>query len=153
MWLNRIRLNKKSLSPVEFLVLSLIPDHEIDAKTLMTRLNNSFNYWKAERGTIYPILHRMNSIGLIDVSDSGKMMFKRSNLGTHLILTQISSIKEQIETNFEFVHILLDSMLEIDPFVFKELKSFYKGQLNRFLQQLEKLDEKETGDWQEVKVD
>lgn len=151
MWLNRIRLNKKSLSPVEFLALSVIPEHEIDAKSIISKLNNSFNYWTAERGTIYPILHRMHALGLLEVTRPGKMKFKRSNLGTNLILNQVNSIKAQIETNFEFVNILLGNIKEIDPFLFTELKTFYKDQLRKFLDEADDLDKADG--WQEVKVD
>ena len=154
MWLRRIRFSKKSLSSVEFLVLILVPEREIDAKELISNLNKQFHHWKAERGTIYPILHRLDRYGLLEISEeNGKMQFRRTNSGTNLILDQIDSFKNQIETNFEFVCAILKSIQDDNPYTFSELKDFYKKQLTKSLEQLEELEESESDQWKEVKLD
>ncbi len=106
MWLNNIKLNdKKVLSPVEFLVLAnSISDEYQGANTILQNINNQIEHWAGTPGTIYPVLHRLRKLQLLDLDPDKKLSFRTSEKGLHFFISTIHSFEEHFDSNRSFLY-------------------------------------------------
>ncbi|MHA2504566.1 MAG: helix-turn-helix transcriptional regulator [Candidatus Kariarchaeaceae archaeon] len=110
---------------MELLVLSSIPERDfVEAPTLIHDLDEYLPHWNPERGTIYPLLHRLTAQKLLEKSTSGKTLkFKRTESATSFLSSLISSngLISQFETSVEYLNLLVQAMIGIDPFAAEKL--------------------------------
>lgn len=161
MWLGIIKHNGKVLSPVELITLMEVPNSEvISAKQLMEKIEMETSYWKPERGTIYPIMHRLTGMGLLKKTktEGNTLGFRRTQEGTAFLRSSFDEIAIQLEVFVKYFSSVADSAVKIDP-----IKSL------RFIEKMETLADElkvklakiktraheivEEDDWHEISIE
>ena len=115
MWVNIIRDQEKPLSPVELITVTAIPDHYVEASDVLDALRQTSTHWQPERGSIYPVLHRMVQRGLLRQAADGRMAFRRTQAGSQFLSSQFPSLTIQIEAMTQYLGNIASGLIEIDP--------------------------------------
>jgi DNA-binding PadR family transcriptional regulator len=157
MWLQNFRFADKALSPVELLVLSNINEDTISAPGLIDRLREKMHEsWEPERGTIYPVLHRLASMNLLERTDPKKLSFRRSNHGTSFLTSlQPETFKTQIEATTTYFQSIAEQLIEVNPPLALVILGEFQDTLLMVAQKLKKLEEKaneEETEWHNIPV-
>lgn len=159
MWLNNIRISeKKALSPVEFLVLAnCISEDYQSAPNILHKINNQIDHWQGTPGTIYPILHRLKDLELMDQDKESKLSFKTSKNGTHFFVSTIRAFEDHYDSNRSFFVSIIRSFMRVDPILSKKILDKFKEKSLRFLEIINELDDeadriKKEENWSEVDV-
>lgn len=160
MWLYNIKdIESKALSPVELLVLSHVSDKEpIPPKEIINDLNSLFTHWRADKGTIYPLLHRLESRNLLAKSRDRKLAFQRTTKGSSFLLSSNENIVAQIEAMFRYFYNISQNFTQSDPIAAQNYLLEVKQLIQQFAedtdalivtaQQLEKKD-----NWKRVEIE
>jgi len=163
MWLKAFKVNEKSLSDLELVVLSTLPSEEFLAATdLMDHLDQEFPYWNPERGSIYPLLHRLTAQNLLvkDDHQGKKLRFKRSQDATNFLSKMITSdeLLAQFNTTSKYLESLSAALIEINPFATAEFLKKFSERVEQMMIRINDLTQraeskiKEDG-WTEVDVE
>lgn len=160
MWIGLLKINDKPISPVELIVLVTLSDVELMPITaLMKQLEESTTHWVPERGTIYPVLHRLEKTGLIEKGKiQGKMAVRRTSKGTSFLRARFPEIGLQLKAVTKYFETVAESTLEIDPIKAKELLETAEQAANKLTERLKQLMKKadrliEEEGWKEIKVE
>ncbi|RMG30999.1 MAG: PadR family transcriptional regulator [Methanobacteriota archaeon] len=160
MWIGLLKINDKPISSVELIVLVTLSDTEFTPiSTLMEQLKESTSHWVPERGTIYPVLHRLEKTGLIEKSKiKGKMAVRRTTKGTSFLRARFPEIGLQLEAVTKYFETIAESSLEIDPIKAKDLLEIAEKAAEKLTLRLRKLKEDadrliEEEGWREIKVE
>jgi len=159
MWLNNIIIGTKALSPVELLVLTLHSDKEFRKSTdLLDDLSALFEHWNAEKGTIYPILHRLQKWGLLERSTGRAMAFRRSSKGKGLINSSTDTLSSQIELMLKYFLAITGDIVRSDPIAAKSLISSFNKMIAEVGLSLQKLEGEadvriSEDNWQEIPIE
>lgn len=158
MWLQNFRFENKALSPVELLVLTIVKDDTVNASTIINQLKEDMqNIWKPERGTIYPVLHRLVNMNLLERTDPHKLEFKRSDFGRNF-LTSLPprAFKSQMEATVMYLTTLSDQIIDINPQLALTILEDFKKELQNTIERVSKLElkaKKENETWFDISVD
>jgi len=140
MWLQNLKLDdRKSLSPIELLVLTTIKSQNFENATeVISRLNVDLPTYNAERGTIYPVLKRLEGAHLLERGEGKKMEFRRTPRGTSFLSSISKKILDQIDASTKYFHLLSTSMVEIDPSMAVDILISFKNKSDDLSAQIEK---------------
>ncbi len=158
MWNQKIEITKeKSITQLELLVLAVIdPDDTITPSQVIHRIASSFKNYNPQRGTIYPILHRLTDDEFLKHNQIGKKSFTRTKLGSHALLLSIETLLESFENIVEYFKIVTESTISEDAEGAKDIVNTLLRnilQLHTDLKKFENtLDKKIKDDWYEVPV-
>lgn len=142
MWINSIQHREKSLSPVELLVLTTISTEFIKAKDLLAKLDSETEYWTPDKGSIYPVLYRLSSRGLLISSDKEKMAFKQSLSGTNFLSSSLNSVLMLYEATLVYFASIAESIVQSDPIGSKGFLKKLKGLTNALSNTIQGLEDK-----------
>ncbi len=137
MWINIIRDQDKPLSAVELPVLTSVPEVPTKASEVMDQMNDKSTHWKAEKGSVYPILHRLTERGLLNIQD--KMIFSRSAIGSSLLLSSFNEIMIQFESVVSYFHNIAENLVETDPLKSRSLLEKLSSSSTQLISAVDKL--------------
>ena len=137
MWINIIRDKDKPLSAVELLVLTSVPEIPTKATDVMDQMNKKSIHWIAEKGSVYPILHRLTERGLLNIQD--KMIFSRSAMGSSLLLSSFNEIMIQFESVISYFQNISENLVETDPLKSRSLLEKLSKSSSRLISDIDKL--------------
>jgi len=158
MWLNNIIVESKALSPVEFLVLTRHSDDQFLKSTdLLNDLSSLFTHWNADKGTVYPILHRLERRGLLERGTGRMMSFRRSRKGKSVLSSSSETVASQVEVMVEYFLAVTEELVSADPIAAKSLIKSFQLLVEMMHSKLEELDRKadkviSEDDWHEIPV-
>ncbi len=117
MWIGLLRHGGKTVSPVELIALLTVDDTDFTSSTdILANLDQSTAHWKPERGTVYPVLHRLAEKGLLIKGElDGKLAFKRSEKGTSFLRARFPEIAMQLEAITKYFETVAEHVISIDP--------------------------------------
>ncbi len=123
MWIGILKFEDKPLSSVELLVLVTVPDNQLmPVSTLIDQLKSSTIYWTPERGTVYPVIRRLEHTGLLIRDRLGKKMaVMRTAKGTSFLRARFPEIAMQLKAVAKYFETIVESTLAIDPIKAKDL--------------------------------
>lgn len=139
MWLNNIRYQHKPLSPIELLVLLNTTTDYKDVSKLMQELSETFQYWRPERGTIYPLLRRLQAQNLLELQKTDKLRVRRTADANQFIATLFESLLDQIKANHEYYQAIIHGLIEVDPIGVIHFIQDYEKELGKHLRILHDL--------------
>lgn len=158
MWNQKVEITKgKTITQLELLVLAVIEsDDSITPSQVIHRIASSFKNYNPQRGTIYPILHRLTDDEFLELNEEGKKSFSRTKLGSHALLLSIETILESFENIVEYFKIITETTISEDAEGAKDIVNTLMRnilQLHKDLQKFENtLDKKIKDEWYEVPV-
>lgn len=150
--------NIKPLSQVEMLTLAITPSDDYTRAADLVKLidEKMGSHYDAQRGTLYPILHRLSARGLLELDSDGKSKkVIRTDKGNDLILSISNSLINKLRSSFLYMNIVLDQIIELDSFEAIDLIEHFITELDLFKSMLDekysqaKADEK---DWSDIPV-
>ena len=162
MWLKSFQYNNKTISDVELLVLSCINENAfVEATTLIETLDQNLPHWSPERGTIYPLLHRLTAQGLLQKDKQGKnLRFRRTDTATTFLSSLLSSdsLLAQFDTTTRYLEILARSMMNVNPFAAESFLNKFEERIKRMGQNISNFQEEvssriEADDWVEIDIE
>lgn len=160
MWLNNLRINdKKSLSPVEFLVLAnCVSGDYLSAQQILAKINNQFSNWSSTAGTIYPILHRLTDLLLLEKDENSKLSFKISNKGAEFFISTLHEFEDHFEQTSSFFKSIIQAFITVDPIQSRKLLDSFQMKTDKFKGEIKNMEKeaelkKVEDNWTEVKVD
>lgn len=160
MWLNNLRINdKKSLSPVEFLVLAnCVSGDYLSAQQILAKINNQFSNWSSTAGTIYPILHRLTDLLLLEKDENSKLSFKISNKGAEFFISTLHEFEDHFELTSSFFKSIIQAFITVDPIQSRKLLDSFQMKTDKFKGEIKNMEKeaelkKVEDNWTEVKVD
>ncbi len=116
-WLKSFHFEGKTLSSIELLTLLQLNETYMEATAIIERISKAMApYYQPERGTIYPILHRLHKHNLIERAKGRKLMFRLSKLGENFLANIHPMLVEQIVTFVRFIEIVDKSLIEMNAF-------------------------------------
>jgi len=158
MWLQNFRLENKSLSAVELLVLSSVNEKPVKASSIINQLREKMgNVWEPERGTIYPVLHRLAAMNLLERTNPQKLEFRRSDFGRNFLTSlPASAFQSQMEATITYLTSLSDQFIEINPQLALTMLGDFKQKLREMIEHINNLENKaraEDEDWYDIPID
>jgi len=160
MWLNNLRINeKKSLSPVEFLVLAnCISNDYVPANEILAKINDQFSNWNSTAGTIYPILHRLTDLSLLEQDENTKLSFKISNKGAEFFISTLHDFEDHFELTSSFFKSIIQAFINVDPIQSKKLLNNFQAKTDKFKEEIKKMEKeaeikKKEDNWTEVNIE
>jgi DNA-binding PadR family transcriptional regulator len=115
MWINAIQTGKKPLSPIELLALAVISGDNITAQQVSDKLKQVTLKWEPAAGTLYPILHRLTSEGLLNKSKDKQICFNRTEKGNFILSSNLKAIESQLRENLNYYTTIIDALLKVTP--------------------------------------
>lgn len=115
MWINAIQTGSKTLSPIELLVLSVIPPDDFSANQIAEALKQATVKWEPAAGTLYPILNRLAAAGLLQKSRGKHILFSRTDKASLLLGRNLKALESQIRETSSYYLAIIRSILNIDP--------------------------------------
>lgn len=159
MWLNNLRItDKKSMSSSEILVLAnTVSDDFLEGQEILNNINNQIPLWGPTAGTIYPILHRLVDLQLLDRHPQDKMLFKISDKGSMFLVSTIRAFQDNYESTSAFFASILNGFIKVDPIQSIELLQKFQEKAKLFTKKMNTLElqAKQNADennWTDVSV-
>ncbi|MDH5401752.1 MAG: PadR family transcriptional regulator [Candidatus Heimdallarchaeota archaeon] len=158
MWLQNFKIQDKSLSPVELLVLTALSEEYTEASDILKHLDQQIDGWYPERGTIYPILHRLTSKKLLEKQEGSKLGFKRSNYGTSFLSSITDTFIIQIIATKQYFEMIADGFIKADPIQAIDFLKDFKSQVEKLSYNLSDLiikaeETKSKDNWHNISID
>ncbi|MFV2016414.1 MAG: PadR family transcriptional regulator, partial [Candidatus Heimdallarchaeota archaeon] len=146
---------EKSLTPLELLVLAVIESNESSTPSqVIHRITSAFSNYQPQRGTIYPILHRLAKDEFLEHTEVGKKTFARTKLGSHALLLSIETLLDSFQHTIEYFKIISDSTVSEDPEGAKDIIKTVQGSILQLHGDLQKLSndisKKVEDEWYDV---
>lgn len=158
-WLKTISYNNRPLSQVELLTLLSVPDDFVSAPTIIDTLEEKMgNYYIPERGTIYPILHRLSADRLIQKDEGRRMRFRLTEHGALFISSIAESIDLQFQATVQFYLNIAEKLVDNDAFVSINFLESAKHTISNFNNVIENLlgkakDRDKDEGWVNIPID
>ena len=115
MWLNAFQKGEKSLSPIELLILAMVPEDFSSPKLITEILVEKTQEWIPTSGTVYPILHRLEGRGLLEKTGKSRLQFRKSAGGKIFLSTLLKPLQAQTRESNQFYLTIIKSILEVSP--------------------------------------
>jgi len=114
MWLKAFQSDDKLLSESEFWILTVVPDSYVSPSEIMDRLYRQTRDWTPKPGTIYPILHRLSDVELLDKSEDDGLSFRRSGKARIFLSSIAKPLRVQVLETCNYYTQILHNLAELD---------------------------------------
>ena len=141
MWLKAFQSGDKLLSESEFWFLTVVKD-EFEAPTeIMDRLYQQTMNWTPKSGTVYPALHRLADVGLLDKNEDNGLKFRRSEHARIFLSSIAKPLRVQLLETCNYYQVIIENLhgLEFVPARFPEVLDEMSMETAKFMRTLKKL--------------